>query len=234
MQGSTSPSKNGRSSYSQRQFAATAAVMSRATSEVGSSPSAYSSSITGNVDVQGWLPSAGGMPRPGKQAPPIHWPSGSRAASNAAPHPSPATRSRSAATSSSGAPVRSRSTCHRIAGSESSSQAVTESGVRPAVVVGLVCWVMRSTLGHIPDGLSPEYSSSAHDCVVGDQVPAALAGEEEPAYLAIRGPIVAGVGQGHVHGPVACRCRVADRDPGDGGPEPLVAAVAADLVLEAG
>ncbi len=63
--------------------------------------------------------------RRGKHAPPSHWPSGSRTASRRAPHPSVSTRAPSAATWSGGASVRSRSTCHRIAGSPSSSQSMT-------------------------------------------------------------------------------------------------------------
>ncbi len=72
MHGSTSPSKNGSPLYSQRQFAATSDVISRAVSDAGSSPRSRRSSITGRVAVQGWLSSSGGAPRPGKQAPPIH------------------------------------------------------------------------------------------------------------------------------------------------------------------
>jgi hypothetical protein len=49
-----------------------------------------------------------------------------------APTPSVATRARSAATSPAGASVRSRMTCQRIDGSESSSQSVTVRDLPPA------------------------------------------------------------------------------------------------------
>jgi hypothetical protein len=61
----------------------------------------------------------------GKQAPPSHNPSAPSSASRRAPQPSCSTRARSAATSSGEASVRSRSTCHRMAGSPSSSQSIT-------------------------------------------------------------------------------------------------------------
>src|SRR3954454_18204996 len=137
MHGSTSPSKNGRSSYSQRQFCRTSATVSRACGDAGSSPKSRSRSRLGSVEVQG-CPSDRSQPAPGKQAPPAHWPSGSRSASSRAPQPSVATRARSAATTSAGASARSRSTCQRIAGSASSSQSRTvtagnlaKSGVPP-------------------------------------------------------------------------------------------------------
>ena len=59
-------------------------------------------------------------------AAPPHRPSGAWRASSRAPAPSVATLARSAATSSAGASVRSRITCQRIEGSESSSQRMTE------------------------------------------------------------------------------------------------------------
>ena len=63
--------------------------------------------------------------RAGKHAPPAHWPSSPCSASSRAPQPSVATRARSAATTSAGASARSRNTCQRMAGSESSSQSST-------------------------------------------------------------------------------------------------------------
>jgi len=64
--------------------------------------------------------------QPRFHAAPAHEPSGAWRASSCAPQPSCATRACSAATSSSGASVRSRITCQRIAGSESNSHAFTE------------------------------------------------------------------------------------------------------------
>src|SRR5204863_7714288 len=60
-------------------------------------------------------------------AAPAHASSAPCNASNCAPAPSVATRARSAATSCSAAPVKSRSTCQRIQESESNSQLITES-----------------------------------------------------------------------------------------------------------
>ena len=62
---------------------------------------------------------------PATTAVPAHRPSGAWSASSRAPQPSVATRDRSAATTSAGSCVRSRITCQRIAGSESSSQSMT-------------------------------------------------------------------------------------------------------------
>src|SRR5258707_7592688 len=59
-------------------------------------------------------------------AAPPHRPSAPWRASNCAPIPSVATRARSAATSSAGAPIRSCITCQRIEGSESSSHSMTD------------------------------------------------------------------------------------------------------------
>jgi hypothetical protein len=59
-------------------------------------------------------------------AAPPHRPSGAWRASSRAPAPSVATLARSAAILSAGASVRSRITCQRIEGSESSSQRMTE------------------------------------------------------------------------------------------------------------
>ena len=126
MHGSTSPSKNGRSSYSQRQFSLTCATARRTRSLSGSTPKVAQQGERGLRGGPGlarlfWAPS---RPR-GKSAPPAHWPSSPCRASSRAPHPSVATRARSAATTSAGASVRSRSTCQRMAGSESSSQSST-------------------------------------------------------------------------------------------------------------
>ena len=57
-----------------------------------------------------------------------HRPSSPWRASSRAPQPSVATLARSAATASAGSPVRSRITCHRIDGSESSSHSMTFIG----------------------------------------------------------------------------------------------------------
>ena len=56
---------------------------------------------------------------------PAHRPSGAWSASSRAPQPSVATLDRSAATTSAGSWVRSRMTCQRIEGSESSNQSMT-------------------------------------------------------------------------------------------------------------
>lgn len=58
-------------------------------------------------------------------AAPPHLPSAAWRASSLAPAPSVATRPRSAATSSADKPIRSRITCQRIEGSESSSHCMT-------------------------------------------------------------------------------------------------------------
>ena len=60
-----------------------------------------------------------------EKAPSPQLPSALCSASTWAPQPSVATLARSAATTSAGASVRSRMTCHRIAGSASSSQSTT-------------------------------------------------------------------------------------------------------------
>ena len=87
----------------------------------------------GSVAVQGWPWARRRSPAvepasAGKNAPPSHWPSSPCKASSRAPHPSVATRARSAATTSAGASARSRSACHRMAGSASSSQSSTVTG----------------------------------------------------------------------------------------------------------
>ncbi len=65
-------------------------------------------------------------------AAPAHVPSSAWRASSAPPAPSAATRARSAATSPTGASIRSRITCQRTEGSESSSQSTTVTDL-PAV-----------------------------------------------------------------------------------------------------
>ena len=86
--------------------------------------------------VQGWpwFSSRQLKLRAGKHAPPAHWPSSPCNASSLAPQPSVATRARSAATTSAGAWTRSRNTCQRMAGSESSSQSRT--AMRLSLMVG--------------------------------------------------------------------------------------------------
>src|SRR5215831_524407 len=66
-------------------------------------------------------------------AAPPHRPSSAWSASSLAPTPSVATRARSAATSPAGAPIRSRITCQRIDGSESSSQSMTVTDLPSAL-----------------------------------------------------------------------------------------------------
>ena len=97
----------------------------------GSTPKSRSSWSVGSVAVQGWpwSSSAWLKLRAGKHAPPAHWPSSPCNASSLAPQPSVATRARSAATTSAGAWTRSRITCQRMAGSESSSQSRTDMRV---------------------------------------------------------------------------------------------------------
>ncbi len=131
MHGSTSPSKNGWPACSQRQRSRTLATARRTLSARGSIPKSRSSCSVGSVDVHGWpgSSSAWSKYRAGKHAPPAHWPSSPCNASSLAPHPSLATRARSAATTSAGAWTRSRNTCQRMAGSESSSQSSTGHAV---------------------------------------------------------------------------------------------------------
>src|SRR5262249_47626977 len=75
-----------------------------------------------------------GLRVPAPQYPSVPW-----SASKWSPRPSVATFARSAATAASGAWVRSRSTCQRMAGSESSSHCMTAlSGVGECRVGGVV------------------------------------------------------------------------------------------------
>ena len=114
MHGSTSPPKKGRSSYSQWALSSTSAIARLASSLDGSSPSSRRSRSVNVVEVHS-----------GMYVPPPHLPSVACSARSRAPHPSVATFARSATTSSPGASTRSRMTCQRIAGSESSNQSIT-------------------------------------------------------------------------------------------------------------
>ncbi len=121
MHGSTSPSKNrlsahGVSKSGSRQVTCsrTRPTARRACSLSGSSPNRRRSSRTWNVSVQSC-----------DHGRPPHRPSGAWSASSRAPQPSVAILDRSAAMTSAGSCVRSRITCQRIAGSESSSQSMT-------------------------------------------------------------------------------------------------------------
>src|SRR5262245_42976793 len=127
MHGSTSPAKKGLPVQSHpRQVPSqshprhltrsrTTPTDRRASSLAGSRPSSRSSDRTCIVESH-----------PRFHATPAHAPSAPCRASSRAPAPSVATRARSAATSSAGAPVRSRITCQRIEGSESSSHCLTD------------------------------------------------------------------------------------------------------------
>jgi hypothetical protein len=88
-----------------------------------------------------------------------HLPSADCSASRRAPHPSVATLARSAATSSAGAPVRSRITCHRIDGSASHSQRMSgPSGFGGPIKESVArttgwrrrCVRMMPSIGHAP------------------------------------------------------------------------------------
>src|SRR5215510_1079580 len=121
IQGSTSPAKKGLPSHScgpqpfQVTRSRTRPPARRAWSLAGSRPRSRSSIRTCIVEFH-----------PRFHAAPPHRPSVPWRASSLAPTPSVATRTRSAATSSAGAPVRSRITCQRIEGSESSSHPTTD------------------------------------------------------------------------------------------------------------
>src|SRR6266850_3912181 len=123
MQGSTSPSKNGRlpNSGPQVTLSRTRPTAFRARSLVGSSPKPRRSSRVNRLDRQCGV--AMSSPQlPSGRCWPRSW----------APHPSEATRDRSAATTSAGSPVRSRITCQRIEGSESSSHCMIRSVIESA------------------------------------------------------------------------------------------------------
>src|SRR4030095_2075977 len=138
IQGSTSPAKKGLPSHSRgpQPFQVTPSRTSptalRALSLAGSSPMSRSSIRTCIVEFH-----------PRFQATPPHRPSAHWRASSWAPAPSVATRARSAATSSVGASVRSRITCQRIEGSESSSHRMTDLlgfGTCRLGGLGAICW----------------------------------------------------------------------------------------------
>jgi hypothetical protein len=82
-------------------------------------------------------------------AAPPQRPSGACRASSRAPAPSVATLARSAATSSADASVRSRITCQRIEGSESSSQRMTDpfgcAACRSRESAAICCCVLVSS-----------------------------------------------------------------------------------------
>src|SRR6266568_1908781 len=138
MHGSTSPLKNGWPACSQRQCSRTCATARRTLSERGSTPKSCRLTRLYAVAVQGWPLGSSLLPdvalRAGNSAPPSHWPSSPCKASSRAPHPSMATRARSAATTSVGASTRSRNACHRMEGSESSSQSSTAMGLSLATL----------------------------------------------------------------------------------------------------
>ena len=136
MHGSTSPSKKGSPSCSHWTFSRTSLTARRASALAGSRPNCLSSIRLHAVEVHSGksVPRlCGGIDRHhfspasvlNSGVPPSHCPSSRWRASNLAPQPSLAMRARSAATSSAGASMRSRITCQRIAGSESSSQSIT-------------------------------------------------------------------------------------------------------------
>ncbi len=117
MQGSTSPAKKGLPSHSHHPCQATR-LRTRPTARhvsplAGSRPRTRSSLRTCIVESHPWLHAA-----------PPHRPSAPCGAISRAP--SVATLARSAATSCAGAAVRSRITCQRIEGSESSSHRMTD------------------------------------------------------------------------------------------------------------
>src|SRR6476646_4035699 len=123
MHGSTSPSKKADPSYSHVQLSRTSAIFSCTTATSGSTPKSRRSVSVGRVDVHGWPCEKSPRKSAGKHAPPAQ-PSSPHSSRSGAPQPTVATRARWAATSAGDASTRSRSTCHRRAGSESSSQSV--------------------------------------------------------------------------------------------------------------
>src|SRR5215213_8989771 len=115
MQGSTSPWKNGLLSHHFHvTFCAVSAVAAATASSAGSIPKSRSHSSVSRQFHSTFVES-----QPVLSLVPPHDPSGACSARRAAPQPSLATRRRSAATILTRASVRSRSTCQRIAGSES-------------------------------------------------------------------------------------------------------------------
>src|SRR4051812_49866226 len=118
MHGSTSPSKNGESPNSGPQVTLrqTRSIAVRAGALAGSSPRSRRNNRVYMFDHQS-----------GAATPSPQWPSMRCRSSSRGPHPSDATRDRSAATISAGVSVRSRITCQRIDGSASRSQPMTGS-----------------------------------------------------------------------------------------------------------
>ncbi len=136
MQQSTSPSQYGRPSYSQQQFFASSSAVRRSRRTLASRPHSRNELSVHVVAVQGCeLCSAASVPAKsnsaGKNAPPAHWPSRSCNESRRAPNPLVAIDARVAAHTVGASFSRSRSTCHRIAGSESRSHA--SKSVRGAI-----------------------------------------------------------------------------------------------------
>src|SRR3954451_15469594 len=128
MHSSTSPSQKGWPPSSQRELAPISVTARRAGAEEGSRPNSRSCDSENDVAVHGWptwCHSRASKSR-GMKAPPAHCPSSSSQASSRAPQPSVPTLARSALHCASGTSSRSRSTCQRIDGSESSSQSITE------------------------------------------------------------------------------------------------------------
>src|SRR5439155_984262 len=140
MHGSTSPVKKGLPSASCGPHpchvtrSRTRPTARRASSLAGSRPISRRSDRTCIVESH-----------PRFHAAPPHRPSGAWRASSRAPAPSVATLARSAPTSPAGASVRSRNTCQRIEGSESSSQRIAElfdvETCRSAELVA-ICWFL--------------------------------------------------------------------------------------------
>ena len=136
MQQSTSPSQYGRPSYSQRQFSASSSAVRRSRRTLASRPHSRNELSVQVVAVQGCeLCSAASGPAKsnsaGKNAPPAHWPSRSCNESRRAPNPLVAIDARVAAHTVGASFSKSRSTCHRIAGSESRSHA--SKSIRDAI-----------------------------------------------------------------------------------------------------
>src|SRR6185503_12340783 len=150
MHGSTSPSKNGLLSHQcQVTLSRISAAARRASLLDGSSPRSRSHRSE-RRQVHSGL--SGSPP----QRPLASW-----RASNRAPQPSVATFAHSAATSSFGASVRSRITCQRIEGSESSSHCMTDlfgSGTWRLGELVAICWFsllwLKDAVGGLTVGLS--------------------------------------------------------------------------------
>src|SRR5918912_1780634 len=207
MQGSTSPAKKGLPSHSPPCHVTrsrTRPTARRACALAGSIPRWRSSHRTCIVEFH-----------PRFHAAPPHRPSAAWRASSCAPAPSLATLARSAATSSAGASVRSRITCQRIDGSESSSQSTTVTDHPPAVGrTGLLAFCHRIGRTLRPPGYPSAltYGSSRSRSPRSPPTPAAFSyvlyetrqppgGRGEPVSIARddahRDGGIAGVGLGH-------------------------------------